>query len=608
MLNLTYGPHPDVDAEAARALELMPEAHRAYLVSETGPRKIVTPSGDANQSGRAFVNDVINNNWLVQTMVESRPMMVASVFDCAMFLIAVDNRLEGLGYKSGCGTEEQSRRALHDAGWLKKMLQCSRKLWRNTPSASKLNPALESIRVLYTARPLFAAAGAIDDAAAAAGGEDGADGADGADGTDGEDDADGADGVMVQDGDGADDADGMDGLPLGADGADGDDGMVEDGDCPDGSDGPNFADWGDGADGGDGCHGWLKCRRRLLEACWVRPRSGMDGLTHRADGCDGAERDDGADGDDGGDGADGMDADGADGSGDFRNGLSEAYGQWLCYMAFDREDGDGADDADDADGYAAWCRDHAAQVSREDADGADDGDGADDADESLAMAAIDDMCPLADVLDPDLASCPSADGDDGADDCEEAASSLQLVASYAPGSGSERPPWKRQRRITSKSTRPNVAPPDFLVPSSDALSASMPIATPGAQHNIVEKKSKKASDAAGLLASVPIVDESRVLPENFDENCDVAYARIPEAALPQGPCRGTANYTIKDASLPQELNVIEIQLLSKTFYIKKMKGKKWDRVADGSPLFSWMPDGPAMAWEAVTGKVSWKSA
>ena len=536
-------------------------------------------------------------------------MMVASVFDCAMFLIAVDNRLEGLGYKSGCGTEEQSRRALHDAGWLKKMLQCSRKLWRNSPSAGKKSDPLESIRVLYTARPLFAAAGAIDDAAAGADGvdgedgEDGAaggeDGADGADGADGEDGADGADGVMVQDGDGADDADGMDGLPLGADGADGDDGMVEDGDCPDGS---------------DGCHGWLKCRRRLLEACWVRPRSGMDGLTHRADGCDGAERDDGADGDDGGDGADGMDADGADGA-----------------DGSDCEDGDGADDADDDDGYAAWCRDHAAQVSREDGDGADDADGADGlhgadgADGvdrpdgnlmgsmvrwcSLATAAIDDgddMCPLADDLDPDLASCPSADGDDGADDCEEAASSLQLVASYTPGSGSERPPWKRQRRITSKSTRPNVAPPDFLVPSSDALSASMPIATPGAQHNIVEKKSKKASDAAGLLASFPIVDESRVLPENFDENCDVAYARIPEAALPQGPCRGTANYTIKDASLPKELNVVEIQLLSKSFYIKKMNGKKWDRVADGSPLFSWMPDGPAMAWEAVTGKVSWK--
>ena len=74
------------------------------------------------------------------------------------------------------------------------------------------------------------------------------------------------------------------------------------------------------------------------------------------------------------------------------------------------------------------------------------------------------------------------------------------------------------------------------------------------------------------------------MPDNFDKECEDVFMRLPHAALPQTGSHGKSNYTIRDKSQ----RVIEVQLRSKTFYLKKSYGGvAWSK-AMGSPSVSMM--------------------
>ena len=76
------------------------------------------------------------------------------------------------------------------------------------------------------------------------------------------------------------------------------------------------------------------------------------------------------------------------------------------------------------------------------------------------------------------------------------------------------------------------------------------------------------------LFNEPVLDESRSMPTNFlNTNLDV-YLRLPKEALPQGPCTGKCNYTIRpvlqdgSADLASKAR-IEVHLADKRFFAKQ---------------------------------------
>jgi len=121
----------------------------------------------------------------------------------------------------------------------------------------------------------------------------------------------------------------------------------------------------------------------------------------------------------------------------------------------------------------------------------------------------------------------------------------------------------------------------------------VPVITPTMQNSMVAERRERI---AGFdLTMEPVIDPERQMPGNLKEECRVAFMRIPEAALPQGVCRGGSNFTINDLSGAK----IEVQLLSKKFYIKRLSGGL--AVPEGmAPGFSWAVNGSInAAWEAA---------
>eukprot|EP00969_Alexandrium_andersonii_P331944 14670411-Alexandrium_andersonii.AAC.1 len=67
---------------------------------------------------------------------------------------------------------------------------------------------------------------------------------------------------------------------------------------------------------------------------------------------------------------------------------------------------------------------------------------------------------------------------------------------------------------------------------------------------------------------LPVPDESRSVPANFDSSVREAFVRSPSQVLPKGPSAGKYSVAIHD----DEGACIDIQMQNKLFYIKKKTG------------------------------------
>mmetsp|Transcript_65716 Transcript_65716/g.137373 ORF Transcript_65716/g.137373 Transcript_65716/m.137373 type:complete len:167 (+) Transcript_65716:715-1215(+) len=94
--------------------------------------------------------------------------------------------------------------------------------------------------------------------------------------------------------------------------------------------------------------------------------------------------------------------------------------------------------------------------------------------------------------------------------------------------------------------------------------------------------------------SAPPVDPDRTLPSNFDQSLADLYKRLPDAALPKGPCAGKFNFTV----FVGDGNRIEVQLSSRACFCKK--SRKTPVVASFKPLVPFH--------KYATVSIAWKAA
>ena len=133
---------------------------------------------------------------------------------------------------------------------------------------------------------------------------------------------------------------------------------------------------------------------------------------------------------------------------------------------------------------------------------------------------------------------------------------------------------------------------------------SGPAASAGLQAACVSaKREPTAKTAKTALLELPVVDELRVFPSNFDAVCRDAFLRVPDEALPQKECKGRLNYTVRYG-----VSSFEVQLMTKAFVVKKNAfGEDVKRSETFSPVCSWIAmNGPDAAWEEAKRKAQQK--
>ena len=122
-------------------------------------------------------------------------------------------------------------------------------------------------------------------------------------------------------------------------------------------------------------------------------------------------------------------------------------------------------------------------------------------------------------------------------------------------------------------------------------------ANPPLQQAAVALKRQKV-DKNLKLEDLPVVDDTRVLPENFDKACLEAYKRLPEACLPQKKGTGKLNYTIR-----ANMASFEVQLWNKAFILKMDVNGLPHQKENGSAQSSWLQFGGVQeAWEDKRAK------
>jgi hypothetical protein len=113
----------------------------------------------------------------------------------------------------------------------------------------------------------------------------------------------------------------------------------------------------------------------------------------------------------------------------------------------------------------------------------------------------------------------------------------------------------------------------------------------------------KEKTRAWCLDELPVVDDSRVVPANFDMKVHSAYLRLPSVCLPaEGvSLKGKSNYTLYDGAG----RAVQVHLANRIFFITKTEGSVvWDRKLLGSPQVSWSAAGSIdEVWDMVVVKI-----
>jgi hypothetical protein len=142
---------------------------------------------------------------------------------------------------------------------------------------------------------------------------------------------------------------------------------------------------------------------------------------------------------------------------------------------------------------------------------------------------------------------------------------------------------------------------DLAALVASAAADEIPGVTAAGQSKVHTEPKDKAR--AWCLDDLPVVDESRVVPANFDMKVHTAYLRLPSVCLPVegASLKGKMNYTIYD----ETGRAVQVQLDNRVFFIKKSEGKVvWDRKLLGSPQVTWSAAGSMdEVWDVVVGKM-----
>ena len=103
------------------------------------------------------------------------------------------------------------------------------------------------------------------------------------------------------------------------------------------------------------------------------------------------------------------------------------------------------------------------------------------------------------------------------------------------------------------------------------------------------------------------MDENRELPVNFDPAHYEVFQRLPQDALPQGPCIGKSNYTISkimNGVLQRSPLRIEVHLREGRFFVKRDHD---GQVVTNSPGITWAQAGSIQqAWDDAKRKAKWE--
>ena len=177
------------------------------------------------------------------------------------------------------------------------------------------------------------------------------------------------------------------------------------------------------------------------------------------------------------------------------------------------------------------------------------------------------------------------------DDLTGMLKNLSEVIESFQGSSEEQPPSKRPRTA-------ELGPPSFAQDVVEGLIAKPPgVVTPTVQQGVADVITDKAAGKSSYdILQEPIPDPQRSIPDNIDSTVHDEFMRLPNDALPKGPCTGKFNFTVTAGG-----GKVEVSMKDKKFQIKHFADRT---IKVKNPSIPWRDAGVDKAWHNCLARMA----